>query len=114
MRTLAPRFTSCLVADGRARGTAIKLRDEMRGWQLSEPPFEFGYLLPPHHGPLPRGEGASSSVARVACAPRLIAAWQMVLPRPEGEGRREGKRCSDKPMLSLMAVTLALPGQLRG
>jgi hypothetical protein len=85
------RHSGTLRVSGRASVTAIKLRDEMRGWQLSEPPFEFGYLLPPHPDPLPRGEGASSSVARVACTPRLIAAWQMVLPLPEGEGRGEGE-----------------------
>ena len=171
----------------------------MRGWQLSEPPFEFGYRLPPHPDPPPRGEnppnefalcahergrdafhrvpdfrqlqgrggthpyhpnkvqgqGASSSVAEwpvrldlsqrgrwfslsprervprhsnALCAPEHGKdafhrvpdfAWnewdavERVLTNPGGRfmGRVgvRGKRCSDKPMLNLMAVALALP-----
>ncbi|MBI4662865.1 MAG: amino acid adenylation domain-containing protein [Verrucomicrobia bacterium] len=48
--------------------------------------------VPPHPGPLPRGESETSSVPPTAARARLDQAQEESLPRPAGEGRGEGER----------------------
>src|SRR4030095_4994683 len=52
--------------------------------------------LPPHPGPLPRGEGIAFDITRSSerssrkSRRRLSQATETILPLPEGEGRGEG------------------------
>jgi len=100
-------------ARGDARPTAIKLRIAVRGIEFACAPFEFGCFLSPHPSPLPRGEGAPPSVAGNGCTLDLSKRGRCALPKGEGwgEGERASAPSKSRPMLNLMAVTLALPGQ---
>ncbi len=56
--------------------------------------------LPPHPGPLPKGEGETHSGSRQIERADISITRQTIPPLPEGEGRGEGKRTVQQPALS--------------
>ncbi|MBI4660267.1 MAG: hypothetical protein HY735_15625 [Verrucomicrobia bacterium] len=65
-------------------------------------------FLPPHPGPLPRGEGEPFAALRQAERARLVDAQAAGFPLSEGEGQGEGERNVRSP------TGLAYPGDFSG
>src|SRR5881397_566316 len=78
--TLSPALSAVLLRPHRKR-------DHLQ----SEVATDVGHALPPHSGPLPQGEGATSAGFPKTWRGRFLNALRRILPLPKGEGRGEGE-----------------------
>src|SRR5437762_4742708 len=69
---------------------------------------EYGRLVPPHPGPLPKGEGAGLGPLHAVAQSVFSEALPPILPLPRGEGRGEGERRVQTSILSPQSLTASL------
>src|SRR5262249_43658118 len=78
------RPRTCPIATFCQRGDSLMDPQENREFLV------VGRSLPPHPGPLPKGEGAVWAAPRSTVRGRVLGNWTMVLPLPWGAGWGEG------------------------